>query len=147
MSFSHCTTAAVAVAVLLGCVSLAGCKKAPPPGGRAHGRGGGARDVELIELFAPWNPASKMQASVTSELALEYAGRAKITRIDVEAEPEALARYGVESSPPAFVLLVDGKVSRRMTGLQSADELRAALDEPLGGAPQSGTTSNKDVQD
>ena len=135
MAFGRCTTVAVAVAVLLGCGLLAGCERAPSSGGRARGRSGGARDVELVELFAPWNPASKMQAPVTSGLAGEYAGRAKITRLDVEAEPEALARYGVKSSPPAFVLLVDGKVSRRMTGLHSAVELRAVLGEPLGGAP------------
>ena len=59
----------------------------------------------------------------------------KFTRIDVEADAEAAKRYAAGANPPAFVILVEGEVSRRMEGLHSADELSAALDEALGGRP------------
>ena len=115
-----------------------------------------AGKVELIELFAAWNPACRMQAPVTGALAKEYEGLARITRIDVEADPEAPGRYGpvgsttavvrmiagrlggVGANLPAFVFLVEGKVTRRMTGLQSAEEIRAALDEALSVRPNGG---------
>ncbi len=109
---------------------LTSCQKAPkdrdvrPPSN--------AGKVELVELSAAWNPACRMQGPVVDALAKEYEGRAKITRIDVEADPEAADRYGVKSGPPALVLLVGGEVFRRLAGLQSADEIRAALDEALG---------------
>ena len=90
-----------------------------------------AGKVDLVELSAAWNPACRMQGPVVDALAKEYEGRVKITRVDVEADPKAAARYGVKSGPPALVLLVEGEVFRRLTGLQSADEIRAALNEAL----------------
>lgn len=131
---------ALAVGLALGALTLASCEKALEPGGTRSADGGGrpslpaqAGKVELVELFAPWNPACRMQAPVTGALAKKYEGLARITRIDVEADPEARERYGVRAGPPAFALLVEGEVIRRMTGLQSADELGAALDEALAG--------------
>ena len=73
-----------------------------------------------------------MQARATEEVAKKYAEFVKVTRVDVEADREAAERYGVSAKPPAFAILVEGKVTRRLEGLQSADELAAALDEALG---------------
>ena len=94
-----------------------------------------AGKVELIELVAPWNPACRMQEKATDEVRERYGAWAKVTRVDVEADAAAAERYGPEANPPAFVILVKGEVTRRLEGLQSADELAAALDEALGRTP------------
>ena len=91
------------------------------------------RNVELVELHASWNRACRMQEPVTKALTAEFQGKATIKRIDTEADPEALKRFGIESGPPAFAVIIDGTVKQRMSGLQSAGELRAALTEALGG--------------
>lgn len=129
----------LAVMLVPAVLLVSSCAKAPKDGRSSSGNGErgsalppNAGKVELVELSAAWNPACRMQGPVVDALAKEYEGRAKITRIDVEADPEAADRYGVKSGPPALVLLVGGEVFRRLAGLQSADEIRAALDEALG---------------
>ena len=144
------TRAALAAGVALTCLALVSCDKArdggaPPPvtkdGSAPDAPPPFAGKVELVELFAPWNPACRMQEPVTAEVARRYEGLAKVTRVDVEADEGAAKRYGIEAGPSApviaFVILVEGKVARRLEGLQSADELSAALDEALG-RPQGG---------
>ena len=145
---SRISVTRLAAALALSALAFASCEKAREGGGASSVNGDEdaprpalAGKVELIELFAAWNPACRMQAPVTGALAKEYEGLARIRRIDVEADPEALERYGVGANPPAFVLLVEGEVARRMTGLQSAEEIRAALDEALSGRPNGGRRS------
>ncbi|MHC5054431.1 MAG: thioredoxin family protein [Planctomycetota bacterium] len=137
----------VVAAIALAGLGLASCEKA-----RAPGSGAGTGDatdvttpegpppplagkVELVELVAEWNPACRMQARATEEVRKRYGAWAKITRVDVEADRGAAERYGPEAKPPAFAILVEGKVTRRLEDLQSADELSAALDEALGRSP------------
>lgn len=94
-----------------------------------------AGKVELVELFASWNPACRMQARATAEVAKRYGTWVKVTRVDVEADEEAATRYGSEAKPSTLVILVEGKITRRLEGLQSAKELSRALDEALGRTP------------
>ncbi len=122
--------ALLAVTLVPAALVLTSCQKAPKDGDVRPPTNTGK--VELVELSAAWNPACRMQGPVVDALAKEYEGRAKIIRVDVDADPGAAARYGAKSDPPAFVLLVDGEVFRRLKGLHSAEELRTALDEALG---------------
>ena len=80
----------LAAGLALGALTLASCEKAAPGAGDPS-LPAYAGEVELVELFAPWNPACRMQAAVTGAVAEEYEGLARITRIDVEAAPEAPA--------------------------------------------------------
>lgn len=75
-----------------------------------------------------------MQTAVVEKLAKEYAGRAIVRVVDVEANKAEAETYGANSYP-TFVLVVDGKESRRLVGLYSEKDLRAALDRALGRAP------------
>jgi len=123
---------AAACSVVLAAVVLAGCSRKPGGGGGTHRPAPG--NVELVEISAAWNPACRMQAPLVEKLAKDYAGRAVVRVIDVEAEKAEAETYGAKSYP-TFVLVVDGKESRRLVGLQSEKELRAALDRALGRAP------------
>ena len=125
-------TASVACLVALAAIVLAGCSKKQGAGGGAQRPAPG--NVELVEISAAWNPACRMQAPLVEKLAKDYAGRAVVRVIDVEAEKAEAETYGAKSYP-TFVLVVDGKESRRLVGLQSEKELRAALDRALGRVP------------
>jgi len=121
---------------------LVSCQKAPSPGTGGPGDASGpegeppmAGRVELVEFLNTWNPACRMQAPATAEVAKKYGEQVKVTRVDVEKDKVAAERYGADAKPPAFVILVDGKVARRLEGLQSAEELSAALDAALGRTP------------
>jgi len=124
---------ALAATALLG-LGLVSCEKARRPGDASGPEGNApmAGKVELVEFLNTWNPACRMQAPVTDAVAKKFGGQVKVTRVDVEKDKDAAKRYSIEAKPPAFVILVEGKVTRRLEGLQSADELSAALDEALG---------------
>ncbi len=124
--------AASAAVLALAAIILAGCSKKQGAGGGAQRPAPG--NVELVEISAAWNPACRMQARVVEKLAKDYAGRAVVRVIDVEAEKAEAETYGAKSFP-TFVIVVDGKESRRLVGLQSEKELRAALDRALGRVP------------
>ncbi|MHC4202295.1 MAG: thioredoxin family protein [Planctomycetota bacterium] len=125
-------TASAACLVALAAVVLAGCSTKPGAGGGTRGPAPG--NVELVAISAAWNPACRMQAPLVEKLAKDYAGRAVVRVIDVEAEKAEAETYGAKSYP-TFVLVVEGTESRRLVGLQSEKELRAALDRALGPAP------------
>ncbi len=98
------------------------------PGAKPPGK------VGLIAFHAAWNPASRMQGDIVKKLAEEYEDKAGVRMVDVDTDAAAalVSAHAVKSCP-AFVILADGKVVRRMDGLQSAAEIRAALDAVLRG--------------
>jgi thioredoxin 1 len=123
-------TASAACLFALAALVLAGCSKKQGAGGETHRPPPG--NVELVAISAAWNPSCRMQTAVVEKLAKEYAGRAVVRVIDVEAEKAEADSYGAGSFP-TFVLVVDGKESRRLVGLYSEKDLREALDRALAG--------------
>ena len=63
-------------------------------------------------------------APVIRSLALEYADR---LTVDVDADPQLAARYGVRSLPTAM-LPEDGQIRRVLVGARSGKECRAGID-------------------
>ena len=63
-------------------------------------------------------------------LALEYADRLKVATVDVDADPQLAARYGVRSLP-TVMLLEDGEIRRVLVGARSGQEYRAAIEGVL----------------
>ena len=129
------------IAFAVACGLLGSCGTAPDnaTGSTADGTGGtaGARatphSVELVELHASWNRACRMQERVTKILSEEFKGKVAVKRIDVDAEADAMKRYGIDSAPPAIAIIVDGEVKQRMSGLQSTGKLRTILSNALEG--------------
>ncbi|MEI7439758.1 MAG: thioredoxin domain-containing protein, partial [Thermoleophilia bacterium] len=63
---------------------------------------------------------------IIDELAGEYAGKVKIAKLDVDAEPGLAGQYGVLSIP-MVALFKDGEVVERSVGLKPKDRLVADL--------------------
>ena len=69
----------------------------------------------LVDFTAEWCGPCQAIAPVIDSLAKEYDGRAKVIKVDVDAEAELGARYSVMSIP-TLILFKDGVESERIVG-------------------------------
>src|SRR5690606_3831716 len=62
----------------------------------------------LVDFWAPWCGPCKMIAPALDELAAEYAGRAKVVKVDVDRNQATALKYHVRSIP-MLLLFEDGQ--------------------------------------
>jgi thioredoxin 1 len=80
----------------------------------------------LLDMWAAWCGPCRMVSPIVDELAGEYAGRIKVGKIDVDAEPSIAAAFGVQSIP-TIVLIKDGQVVAQAIGARPKAQLAQAL--------------------
>lgn len=91
-----------------------------------------ASDVPvLVDVWAEWCPPCHRLVPVLEELAAEYAGRARVVKVDGDANPDTVRAYGVMSMPTLIVFRGGERVSQ-VVGAQPRSRLRAQLDAALG---------------
>lgn len=84
----------------------------------------------LVDFWAAWCGPCKMIAPVLDELAVDFADRVQIVKVDVDANPEAAARFGIRSIPTLFVFKNGEKVDTVIGG-RPKSELAALLNKHL----------------
>ena len=83
----------------------------------------------LVDFYADWCGPCKIMAPVIEEVAEEFDGRAKVAKLDVDANPGTSGKYGVRSIPT--LLIFDGG---RVVGQAVGALPKAALTQALGEA-------------
>ena len=76
----------------------------------------------LVDFWAEWCGPCKALAPKLEEIAGELAGKAKIVKVDVDANPESAAKYGVRGIP-TLVVFKDGREVGRLVGNQPKDAI------------------------
>ena len=84
----------------------------------------------LVDFWAPWCGPCKMMAPILNEIADEYAGRAKICKLNTDEARDSAIEFGINAIPTA-ILFKDGQVQNKWVGLTSKKDLTAAIDELL----------------
>lgn len=81
----------------------------------------------LVDFYADSCGPCRMLAPTLERLSAEFAGRAKIVKVDIDAEPELASQFQVKSIP-TLVFIAGGKAVSKTAGLVPEEGLRQALD-------------------
>jgi len=84
----------------------------------------------LVDFWAPWCGPCRAIAPLLEELAGEYAGRAKIVKINVDDHQRSASSYGVRSIPN-LIVFKNGQVAQQIVGAVPKTKLTQALDAAL----------------
>jgi thioredoxin 1 len=84
----------------------------------------------LVDFWAPWCGPCKMMAPILKEIADEYAGKAKICKLDTDDARDSAMEFGINAIP-TIILFEDGQVQKKWVGLTSKKVLAAAINELL----------------
>lgn len=71
----------------------------------------------LLDLWAAWCGPCRMIAPVIEQLADELSGRLLVGKLDVDANPQTAARFGVQGIP-TLLILQSGREVDRIVGAQ-----------------------------
>ncbi|MHB9037701.1 MAG: thioredoxin [Armatimonadota bacterium] len=85
----------------------------------------------LVDFWASWCMPCKMLAPVVDEVAVEFAGKVKVVKVDVDSNQALAARFGVRGIP-TLITIKDGDVVDRMVGVQPKTTIAAKLNDILG---------------
>ena len=84
----------------------------------------------LVDFWAEWCGPCKMVAPVVEELAGEYDGRVKFTKVDVDANPMTSATYGIRSIP-TMLIFKGGSPVGQVVGAVPKKDLQAKIDAAI----------------
>jgi len=87
--------------------------------------------VVLVDFFATWCRPGRMQLPILEQIAPDFAGRAKIIKVDTDEAQDVAIKYGVQSIP-TLVILKNGEKVEQFVGVQQAETLKAALEKAIG---------------
>ncbi|HHU22335.1 MAG TPA: thioredoxin [Clostridiales bacterium] len=86
-----------------------------------------AEGTVLVDFWASWCGPCRMFSPTIESLAEKYEGKAKICKVDVDAEPELARRFGVMSIP-TIIVFRDGTETSKRVGVQPMAELEKMLE-------------------
>lgn len=74
-----------------------------------------AAEPVLVDFHAEWCGPCKAMAPALEEVSQQMAGKVKVVKVDVDANPEITAKYQIQAMP-TLIMLRDGEVIGRHTG-------------------------------
>ena len=80
----------------------------------------------LVDFWADWCGPCHMVAPAIEEVAADFEGRAKVGKLDVDANGKIAGQYGIRSIP-TILLFKDGQVVDQVIGVEPKFELTKKL--------------------
>ena len=81
----------------------------------------------LVDFWAAWCGPCRIIAPVIEELAGDFAGRAKVGKLDVDTNPQTAMNFNVRSIP-TLLFFKDGRVVDQLVGTASKKVLAERLE-------------------
>ncbi len=84
----------------------------------------------LVDFWAVWCGPCKMIAPFVEELAIEYQGKVKVGKLDVDNNPDVSVKYGIRSIP-TLLIFRDGEIVDQIIGSVPKQAIAQKLDAQL----------------
>jgi thioredoxin len=84
----------------------------------------------LVDFWATWCGPCKTLVPTLEKLEVEYAGRFKLAKVDVDANQQIAGMFGIRSVPTC-VLMIGGRPVDGFMGAQTEGQVREFLDKHL----------------
>jgi thioredoxin 2 len=85
----------------------------------------------VVDLWAPWCGPCRTVSPILEQLAVEFAGRCKVVKVNVDEAPLTSARFAVQGIP-TLVVVSGGREVARQVGAAPAAHLRNWLGPVIG---------------
>lgn len=92
----------------------------------------GADIPVLVDFWAPWCAPCRQVAPIIEELAVQFAGRVKVAKLNTDDNPATTATYGIVSIP-TINIYSGGELVRSIVGGRPRQALAAELEDVLAG--------------
>jgi len=76
----------------------------------------------IVEFGAEWCQPCKRLEPVLVQLEKEWAGKARMVKVDIDQSAQVTQQYGI-MSVPTTILFIGGQACERLVGLQSRDRI------------------------
>jgi len=84
----------------------------------------------LVDYWAEWCGPCKMIAPILNEVAGEYGGRLKVTKLNIDENKATPPKYGIRGIP-TLMLFKNGNIEATKVGALSKAQLTAFIDSHI----------------
>ena len=84
----------------------------------------------LVDFWAAWCGPCRALAPIVDELAMEYAGKIKVMKMDVDRNSATPMRFGIRGIP-ALLIFKGGKVADQIVGYVPKDTIDKSLSKVI----------------
>ena len=84
----------------------------------------------LVDFWATWCGPCRSISPIVEELAKEFSGKVKVTKLNVDESPATPSQYGVRGIP-TLIIFKGGKILDQIVGAVPKTRLKALIEKAL----------------